>query len=185
MDSTSSKFGNTSSLQLKVLFGLILCNLIWSAHPLMGKWLLEDFTPAECAWLRYTSALVAFLALRPLLPKRVDTRPPNQPIRSFRDIAFIAVLGLLAFCFSPLLQLTGLHDSRATDNALIIAMEPLITVGAAWLFLRQARLLGFPSASFLLWSAFSFWREYRFEGRADFRMWVESISLETSSCWSL
>jgi drug/metabolite transporter (DMT)-like permease len=135
-------------LQMKVLLGLIICNLIWSAHPLMGKWMLEDFTPVDAAWLRYTSALFAFWILRPLLPKRVLSRPFNQKTKSFQDIVLMIFLGLMAFCFSPLLQLTGLHDSRATDNAMIIATEPLITVGLAWLFLRQALSRG-TSISFI------------------------------------
>jgi len=149
MESAESTSRNTAPLQLKILLGLIICNLIWSAHPLMGKWLLEDFVPVDVAWLRYTSALVAFWILRPFLSKRVVHRPSNQMIKSWQDIALVIFVGSMSFCFSPLLQLTGLHASRATDNALIIAIEPLITVGCAWLFLRQAISRG-TSFSFIL-----------------------------------
>jgi drug/metabolite transporter (DMT)-like permease len=47
------------------------------------------------------------------------------------------VLGFSAFCVSPLSQMTGLASSRALDNSLIIAMEPLMTVLLAWLLLRE------------------------------------------------
>jgi drug/metabolite transporter (DMT)-like permease len=148
IDSTPPR--TSTSIHWKVLLGLVLCNLIWSAHPLMGKWLLEDFSPTEGAWLRYMSALMAFWILRPLLP-RGDERQRSLQIswKSYKELALAIFLGLMAFCFSPLLQLTGLHASRATDNALIVAMEPLFTVAAAWLFLRQALSLG-VSLCFLL-----------------------------------
>ncbi len=46
-------------------------------------------------------------------------------------------MGFLAFCFSPLTQLSGLAGSAAMDNALIIALEPLMTVLLARVFLSE------------------------------------------------
>lgn len=122
-------------MRLKTLLGLILGNLIWSAHPLLGKFVLEDFTPVQGAWLRYTSALIAFVAFRAALPK-LRAESFFFP-KSKREWLLIAAIGGFAFCFSPLLQLTGLSTSTATDNALIIAMEPLMTIFLAWLILRE------------------------------------------------
>jgi drug/metabolite transporter (DMT)-like permease len=136
MDSARTASRSAGPLQLKILLGLVICNLVWSAHPVMGKWVLEDFSPLDAAWLRYAGAIVAFIAFSPFLP-----RPKNPSLliwKSSRDLALVIFLGVMTFCFSPLLQFTGLHASRATDNALIIAMEPLITVGMAWLFLKQS-----------------------------------------------
>jgi drug/metabolite transporter (DMT)-like permease len=43
----------------------------------------------------------------------------------------------MTFCFSPILQLTGLSTSHAIDNAIIVALEPLMTIFLAWAFLRE------------------------------------------------
>jgi drug/metabolite transporter (DMT)-like permease len=43
----------------------------------------------------------------------------------------------MAFCFAPLWQMLGLEASHATDNALIVAMEPLMTVALARVFLGE------------------------------------------------
>ncbi len=130
--------------------GLLLGNLLWSAHPIMGKILLRVFTPAEAAWLRYGSAWVAFavgfLAVKawrrgraPKLPEADLAAPRPAAARpvSGVDVALLALIGLLNFCLAPWLQLSGLAVSHASDNALIVAMEPLITVGLAWVFLRD------------------------------------------------
>ena len=47
-------------MSARTLLGLIVCNLIWSAHPLMGKWLLESVSPEQGAWMRYSSALLFY-----------------------------------------------------------------------------------------------------------------------------
>ena len=70
-----------------------------------------------------------------LIPK-LRSEPFFFPKRRKEWITVIAVGGM-CFCFSPLLQLTGLNSSRATDNALIIAMEPMMTVLLAWLILKE------------------------------------------------
>jgi drug/metabolite transporter (DMT)-like permease len=123
-------------MRLQILLGLIFSNLIWSTHPLMGKIVLEDFTPDQAAWLRYSSALLAFGIYRLFANLRASTKTSPQKMK-LSDIAWVTLLGGMAFCFSPLLQLNGLKASNATDNALIIAMEPLITVGLAAVFLKQ------------------------------------------------
>lgn len=77
----------------------------------------------------------------------------------------------MAFCASPLLQLNGLQASNATDNALIIAMEPLITVALVWVFLRQkvassyilcfiASLIGFALLAGLSWNGLQLERSH-------------------------
>jgi drug/metabolite transporter (DMT)-like permease len=120
---------------LKILLGLILGNMIWSAHPAMGKLVLEDFSPAEGAWLRYTTALISFFVFRAFFP--VLRAKPVFFAKNLREWMTVIAMGGATFCFSPLLQLTGLQASRATDNALIISMEPMMTVFLAWIFLRE------------------------------------------------
>jgi drug/metabolite transporter (DMT)-like permease len=43
----------------------------------------------------------------------------------------------MPFCFAPLFQMTGLNVTHATDDSLIIAMEPLMTTFLGWLLLRD------------------------------------------------
>ncbi len=117
-------------MPFRVLAGLILCNLIWSAHPAMAKLVLADVSPALTAWLRYSSAWVAYLLAIPFVKKR-GLGPAFFRPEAFRDGILVATVGFMAFCLAPLLQMTGLQSSRATDNALIIAMEPLMTVALA------------------------------------------------------
>jgi drug/metabolite transporter (DMT)-like permease len=127
---------------LGTLLGLILCNVIWSAHPAMGKLVLLGFLPEQAAFLRYSTALLAYslgwLVLRTLPSTRARFR--RQPFlipSGRREWTLLGLLGFSAFCFSPLLQMTGLAASRAMDNSLIVAMEPMVTVGLAWLVLRE------------------------------------------------
>lgn len=128
-------------MRLKTLLGLILGNFIWSAHPMMGKLVLADFTPAQGAWLRYTTALVSFVIAR--LCWRKMREEPFFFARTRGEWITVVVIGGMTFCFSPLLQLTGLNASRATDNALIIAMEPMMTVLLAWMILREKLSLSY------------------------------------------
>lgn len=129
-------------MPLRTLLSLILCNVIWSAHPLMGKYLLLGFSPEQSAWLRYLSALISYtlavavLKFSPVSRKMFRGEPFMRPKNSSEAILLLA-LGFSAFCFSPLLQMTGLASSRATDNSLITAMEPLFTVFIAWLMLHE------------------------------------------------
>jgi drug/metabolite transporter (DMT)-like permease len=137
-------------VRLGTLLGLVACNLVWAAHPTMGKLVLADFPPVYAAWLRYSSALAAYMiavaalrrarpALRPAL-----ARPFAAPAGT--GLALVALMGFLTFCFSPLLQLSGLEASQATDNALIIAIEPLMTVMCAWVFVGEAISLAHAAA---------------------------------------
>jgi drug/metabolite transporter (DMT)-like permease len=127
---------------VRTLIGLILCNFLWSAHPLMGKYLLESFSPPQAAWLRYAAGLASFLAVGAALRLRRRALPLLFAPRTLRDGGVLFCLGFFAFCFSPLLQLSGLSGSRAADNALIVAMEPLMAVFLAWLLLRERPAAG-------------------------------------------
>jgi drug/metabolite transporter (DMT)-like permease len=117
-------------MNFRMLFSLILCNLIWSATPAMGKLVLREVSPVTVAWLRFSSAFFAFLVGLILL----RARPSEGFMRLNR---LVATLGILSFGIGPFLQLTGLQSSRAIDNSLIIAMEPMLTVMLAWLLLRE------------------------------------------------
>jgi drug/metabolite transporter (DMT)-like permease len=62
----------------------------------------------------------------------------------------IIIIGMTTFCFSPLFHMKGLSTSLATENAIIVAMEPLVTIFLAWLLLKETvswfDILGFGFA---------------------------------------
>lgn len=107
----------------------------------MGKLVLADFSPAMSAWMRYTggfvSYLIALLVLKSIPSMRTRFKSPFFIPKGKGDWILLFILGITTFCFSPLMQMIGLSTTRATDNALIIAMEPLITVILAWIFLKE------------------------------------------------
>jgi drug/metabolite transporter (DMT)-like permease len=122
------------------LITLVLCNVIWSAHPAMGKLVLRDLGPEHAAWARYTIALLFYFLFARAFPRFVPRGGAFVPLRGLRgsSLAWLVLLGFLTFCFSPLLQFTGLQASRSVDNALIIALEPLMAVVMAWILLGEA-----------------------------------------------
>lgn len=151
-------------MRLYALLGLILCNLIWSVHPVMGKLVLADFSPVHGAWLRYFLALLSYgfvilvyrARVRPSAPSsrksRVFSSYFSKPFfkpSSAKDLGIATLLGFFTFCYSGVLQFVGLNDSRATDNSLIIAIEPLVLVFLAWLILRE-RVSAMHGVSFAL-----------------------------------
>jgi drug/metabolite transporter (DMT)-like permease len=150
-------------MPFQVLVGLIFCNIVWAANPIMAKVLLATFTPPQVAWLRYSSATVFFLlfvaALKaaelgrvPLLPRRHGrSAAPGffGAVRSRSEFFLLLGVGFSAFCFAPLVGLSGLSRTGAIDNALVIALEPLVTVSLAILFLRE-RLSIVQGISFIL-----------------------------------
>ncbi len=152
-----------SLMRRLVLLTLIAFNAIWSAHPAMSKVAMRSVSPAHAAWWRYALALAAYLLFVPFLRdargKRLRGPAFALPIgRHARDRAWICLLGFLTFCVSPLLTFIGLSASRATDNALIIAIEPLFVVLLARLLLgerlreRDALALPLAVAGFFLLS---------------------------------
>lgn len=132
-------------MQPAILVGLILCNVTWSLHPILGKIILEDFSPGHFAWMRYFGAFLAYGFITQFYGRSgrfLDIRRTSGSVR-----VGVFLIGLLTFCLSPWLQSSGLLRSQATDNALIIAMEPVIAVVLATLFLRE-RLSGVQITAF-------------------------------------
>ena len=120
---------------------LITTNMIWAMNPLMGKWVLADFQPLQVAWIRYFSAAIFFWMT--LLICRFSVRfrnwmGPLFPFFKTRKTAFqVIAMGLITFCLGPLLAFIGLSRTQAIDNALVVALEPLVTVLLAFMILRE------------------------------------------------
>jgi drug/metabolite transporter (DMT)-like permease len=113
---------------------LIFCNLVWSANPMMGKMMMEGFTPFQAAWLRYASAFLVYVVAAKVFArgKEILCLPKDKAA-----LRMLSVAAFMTFFLSPATQMLGLHFSRATDNAIIVAMEPLITVFLVWAFLKE------------------------------------------------
>jgi len=154
-------------MSLKNWIGILICNLIWSVHPVMGKWLLNEVNPPQAAWLRYSSALLSYVIFVVAFRFFRRSSPGNLTFffipKNFSDGLQVMTLGLATFCFSPLMQISGLSHSLATENSVIVAIEPLLTALFAWLLLREkvtlVDLVGFTLAllgfSFLTRLSFS------------------------------
>lgn len=134
-------------MPLKTLSGLIVCNLIWSANPIMAKLLLSKFTPCEVAWIRYggafSSYFICYIIYKVVFSPQL--RPKHNLIklnffiwpRRKMDRFLVFFLGFFPFCFAPLTQMWGLTMSLASENSIIAASEPLITTFLAWIFLKE------------------------------------------------
>ncbi len=141
----------------KLFLFLALCNVVWSFHPMLGKWALQDFTPTEVAVLRYGSAALAYFLYSISFGRK---RKCYATPKGWNESALFFLLGFAPFAVSPILQLVGLSQAQSIDNAIVIAMEPLITVFMVWIFLRegmnrsQATAFGIAMLGFFLVSKF-------------------------------
>lgn len=125
-------------MTLSSLVMLIGCNLIWAGNPAMSKVLMQVCTPIQVAWLRYVSAGLTMIVLMAVVKSfRPELAQVKESFRSKRDFLLLFAIGFLTFFASPLLQMKGLSLSRATDNAILIAIEPLVTVALAAVFLKE------------------------------------------------
>ena len=133
----------------RTLGGLVLCNAIWAANPVMSKALLTKFSSSQVAWLRYFSATVFFMVLAFSVRtfrgrgrgrgrgRRGGGGAFFSRPRTPNDLWLALGMGFSAFCFAPMVGLLGLSRTGAVDNAILIALEPLVTVGLAAIFLSE------------------------------------------------
>lgn len=142
-----------------LLLGLVVCNAIWASNPITGKVLLRTFEPLQVAHLRYgASALMMLLLAAVLHFRRPRALTPLPVVFRWENFHWLVWLGLMTFFGSAVLQYLGLTRSTAMANSLIVAIEPLIAVFLAWVFLREAltaiqwTAIGLALAGFLLLS---------------------------------
>lgn len=97
---------------------------------------MQTYKPLEVTLLRHFFALVPLLVYLAVSTQRKQWLSWLKKI-SLKNDYRIFVLGIVTFLISPLLQMTGLYQSRAVDGALMIAVEPLATILLAVVFLRE------------------------------------------------
>jgi drug/metabolite transporter (DMT)-like permease len=107
---------------------LMVMNVFWAGTYSAFKALTVPLSAGQVVTLRYGLAALVMAALWRWLP---GVAPRG------RDLLRTAVMGVLVFGVSPRCQVYGVHLGKASDAAVVIALEPLITaVAAAW-FLRE------------------------------------------------
>ena len=107
---------------------LMLMNVFWAGTYSAFKALTVPLSAGQVVTLRYGLAALVMAALWRWLP---GVAPRG------RDLLKTAVMGVLVFCVSPRCQVYGVHLGKASDAAVVIALEPLITAMAAAWFLRE------------------------------------------------
>lgn len=125
----------------RALLAVALANVVWSGSYVAGKAALGSVSFATLNALRFT---LAALLVAPLLWRNRHRLP-----RSRADRVRLVAMALLAFCGNKALEFGGLSLSTATDTALLITSEALMTALLAAVFLRE-RLRGSTLAALLV-----------------------------------
>lgn len=112
-----------------MLFLLFALQLIWASSYVAMKFALAEMPLGLILILRYGIATFLFLVLGCF-------RFRNK--FSLREWILLLLVGILNFSGSPYFQLKALTMTQATDTAILIAFEPLITALLAILFLKEA-----------------------------------------------
>jgi drug/metabolite transporter (DMT)-like permease len=110
------------------LFNLLFLNVCWSATPSIYKRLEDKLDAGGVATLRFGLAAIILCALWPLFAGRAP--------RGW-DLVKTVLLGLTVFCLGHRLQVYGVQTGSASNSAILMAIEPLITGIAAAVFLRE------------------------------------------------
>ncbi|MGH7979758.1 MAG: DMT family transporter, partial [Limisphaerales bacterium] len=107
---------------------LILMNVFWATTYSVFKMLSPVLDAVEIATLRYGMAAALLFLFWFWLPGRAPRG---------RDLACAVVMGIIAFGFSPRLQVAGVQLGRAGDAAVLVALDPVIVSICAVAFLRE------------------------------------------------
>jgi len=142
---------------------LVVANMFWAANPTAAKILIGEVGHVTTAWLKYSTALLAFMlffpAIRSLFPAEEKGRHWLAEL-SLHDLIVLLCIGLTTCFLSPLCQMQGLTTSSAISNSLLVAMEPLFTLALAYFLLndpftrRDALALATGVVGFLILSGF-------------------------------
>ena len=99
--------------------GLAVATLGWTAGFIAGKFALAEMTPLPVAAWRYVAAALM------LLPFVLRQRPAGGTRRAARPLALMVLCGGVLY---PLLFLTALAHTSATNTSLLIALNPAFTI---------------------------------------------------------
>jgi O-acetylserine/cysteine efflux transporter len=116
---------------------MVLLNVGWAGTIVINK-ALTGLPAGSIVTLRFALAALCMVLLWPLW---------RGPTPRGRDAVLSVLIGILVFVVGQRLQVQGVILGKASDSAVLMAVEPLLTSVAAALFLREhigpRRLLGF------------------------------------------
>jgi drug/metabolite transporter (DMT)-like permease len=110
---------------LEALFAVV----IWGGTFVATKIALTEVSPATIVWIRFGIGVLILGAA--VLLRRQFALP------TWKDLAYLALLGFLGVTFHQWLQATGLQTARATTTAWIVATIPVFTALLGWLVLKE------------------------------------------------
>jgi drug/metabolite transporter (DMT)-like permease len=107
----------------------LLTVVIWGGTFVATKVTLQEASPALIVWLRFAIGIV-------VLGATVAIRK-QFTIPAWRELPYLALLGLLGVTLHQWLQATGLQTAAATNTAWIVATIPMFTALLGWLVLKE------------------------------------------------
>lgn len=155
------------------LLWLIGMNAFWAGTYSAFKGLAPHLNPGALVTVRYALAAVVLLACWPWL---------RGPVPQGPDLVRTAIMGVVVFCVGPRLQVAGVQMGGATDAAVLMALEPLVTSIAAAVFLRERigprRWIGFSLGMLGVLAMAEVWRPgFRWPG-----LWTHVLFLSSFVC---
>ena len=118
----------TKTMKPLHLILLIVMNCLWAASYSAFKALSPFLNAGGVATLRFGLAGALLLLCWPWLP---GLAPRG------RDLVRTMAMGVIVFVCSPRLQVAGVQMGQATNASVLIALDPLITIIGAAIFLRE------------------------------------------------
>ncbi|MBL9129026.1 MAG: DMT family transporter [Verrucomicrobiales bacterium] len=107
---------------------LLALNVGWAALPAIVSRHEAELLPREFIFLRYGFAFAALAVVWPWLPGELPKG---------RDFWRASAMGVTVFTLGHLCQIAGMQMSRASDAAVLLALDPLVSSIGAALFLHE------------------------------------------------
>jgi len=150
LDNTSFHTSTRSGRRTFSWFLLILANVLWAGSYVAGKFALSELSVNMVNALRMSIAALVLLPL--LIARRKDLHLTR------RDLPQLALLALFGFVINKILEYGGLTLTTASDVALLITSESIVTAVLSWILLRErfrlragfSLLLGFLGVYFIV-----------------------------------
>lgn len=108
---------------------LIGSNVLFAGAYVSGKYALTAVSPVTLNALRF---LLASLVLAPILVRHRRGLRMNRA-----DLWTFGIVSLFSFVLNKLFEYLGVNLSTASDSALLISGEGIMTAALAWFFLRE------------------------------------------------
>ena len=108
---------------------LIVSNFAFAGAYVTGKFALTAVSPVTLNMLRFT---LASLVLLPIV-----IRSRRQLRMDRRDLLTFVSVSLLSFVLNKLFEYLGVNLSTASDSALLISVEGILTAVLSWVVLRE------------------------------------------------